>query len=119
MNSVLGPLYGAAMDCSALVHPVVHLFSTKIAEVELRELGRGVVKSTGGTSIECVAAHMHQHGVRRAVVVTDGFVGKPGTTALATLRQCRLGVALIGPRTLRSDLDAVTDLWLDLNGGDE
>jgi hypothetical protein len=119
MNSVLGPLYGAAVDCSALVHPVVHLFSTKIAEVELRELGRGVVKSTGGTSIECVAAHMHQHGVRRAVVVTDGFVGKPGTTALATLRQCRLGVALIGPRTLRSDLDAVTDLWLDLNGGDE
>jgi hypothetical protein len=85
MNSVLGPLYGAAVDCSALVHPVVHLFSTKIAEVELRELSRGVVKSTGGTSVECVAAHMHQHGVRRAVIVTDGFVGKPGTTAAISM----------------------------------
>lgn len=119
MSSVLSALYCAAIDCSAFVHPVVHLFSTQIANVSLRELCNGVVKSTGGTSIECVAAHMHQHGVRRAVIVTDGFVGTPGATALATLQQCRLGVALIGSSTKRSDLDAVTDLWLDLNGGDE
>ena len=58
MDAVKGPLYAAVLDCEALVERTVHLFSTRVADVSLAELRRGVCKTTGGTDIGCVAAHM-------------------------------------------------------------
>jgi hypothetical protein len=55
----------------------VHLFSTQVADISLGELRAGVCKSTGGTNIACVAAHMEANRVRRTLIVTDGWVGKP------------------------------------------
>lgn len=117
MSSVLGPLYRAVIDCDGLIHRTVHLFSTSVVDVGIERVRRGEVQSTGGTSIECVAEHIRASGVRRAVIVTDGFVGAPGATALATLKACRLGVALLGPATHRADLISVADHWLSLTGG--
>jgi hypothetical protein len=99
-----------------MVHRTVHVFSTKVVDVSFAELRAGVCPTTGGTCIECVANHMRQHRVRRAVIVTDGFVGTPGAASRDTLKNCRLGVALTGPRTHVGDLTAVTDHWIDLNG---
>ena len=65
MDAVKGPLYAAVLDCEALVERTVHLFSTRVADVSLAELRRGVCKTTGGTDIGCVAAHMAAHRVRR------------------------------------------------------
>jgi hypothetical protein len=106
MNSVLGALYGAVLDCQALVHPQVHLFSSKVVDVTLADLRAGRCSSTGGTDISCVAAHMQSQGVRRAVMITDGWVGKPHGEHRQTLSRCRLGVAFLGDNANPSDLEA-------------
>jgi hypothetical protein len=113
---IKGALYGAVNDCRQDVHPKVHLFSTEVYDITLDQLRRGVCKTTGGTSIECVAAHMRTHAVRRAVIITDGFVGRAGETAGQTLRAALLGAALTPGNSRRQDLEAFTDHWAQLQG---
>jgi hypothetical protein len=64
-----------------------------------------------------VAHHIREHRVRRAVIITDGYVGKPGAVSRATLESCRIGVALTGPSTTRADLEGLADHWITLDGG--
>jgi hypothetical protein len=111
-----GALYGAVLDCRDVVHPAVHLFSTVVHDVTFGGLRNGLCHTTGGTSIECVAAHMKDHGVRRAVLLTDGWVGRPGTGAARTLVAVRLGVALT-PAANRSDLKQFVRHWAELETG--
>ena len=109
MNGIKDALYGAVLDCEALVHPVIHLFSTKVADVSMAELRQGVCKSTGGTCISCVAGHMQKNSVRRAVIITDGWVGKPQGEHRTTLDTAKLGVAYLGGETNHADLAAVVN----------
>ena len=111
IGELKGALYGAVLDCRELVHPKVHLFSTRGHDLSLTQLRNGECHTTGGTSIECVAAHMARHRVRRAVLLTDGFVGKPGASASQTLGSAVLGVALTPGNRLRTDLQAYTRHW--------
>jgi hypothetical protein len=74
-----GALSGAVLDCREIVHSMVHLFSTAVHDITLEQLRRGEFRTTGGTEIECVAGHIVRHGVRRAVLVTDGLSAPPGT----------------------------------------
>ena len=117
MDAVKGPLYGAVLDCEALVHPTVHLFSTAVADVSLAELRRGVCKSTAGTDIACVAGHMAENRVRRALLVTDGWVGKPCGQHLATLTAAKLAVAFLGTFLNRTDLGDVANHTATLSIG--
>lgn len=117
MDAVKGPLYGAVLDCEALVHPVVHLFSTQVADVSLAELRRGVCKSTGGTDIACVAEHMVAHRVRRALIVTDGWVGKPCGQHRRTLAEAKLAVAFLGTNLNQTDLADVANHTATLSIG--
>ena len=111
-----GALYGAVLDCRDAVHPAVHLFSTAIHDVSFAGLRNGECRSTGGTSIECVASHIQKHGVRRAVLLTDGWVGRPGAGAARTLAAVRLGVALT-PNANRGDLERFVRHWAELEKG--
>jgi hypothetical protein len=104
------------LDCRDVMHPAVHLFSTVAHDVTFSGLRNGECRTTGGTSIECVAAHMKDHGVRRAVLLTDGWVGLPGTGAARTLAAVRLGVALT-PAANRSDLKQFVRHWAELETG--
>ena len=115
IGDLKGALYGAVLDCQQFVHPVIHLFSTKIADVSFEGLRRGECNTTFGTDIACVADHMAEHRVKRAVVLTDGFVGRPSVSHHQTLKKACLGVALIKGGSIRSDLNDVTDHWIDLN----
>jgi predicted metal-dependent peptidase len=55
------------------------LFSTTIEDIPLADLKKGKVSTTGGTNISPVTAHMIKHKVKKAVFLTDGFVGSvPG-----------------------------------------
>jgi hypothetical protein len=114
IGELKGALYGAVLDCLDMVHPAVHLFSTVVHDVSLPDLRRGRCHTTGGTSIECVAAHMALHRVRRAVLLTDGAVGRPGLTAGRTLSRAILGVALTPGFSLRTDLEPFTRFWTQL-----
>lgn len=116
MESVLSALYGAVLDCREMVHPAVHLFSTKISDISLNELKAGKCRSTGGTDIACVAEHMARFKIRRAVLVTDGWVGTPEGEHKQTLLKARLGVAYLGPCN-QTDLQAVADHKVILTEG--
>ena len=69
MTGVVEDLYGAVLDCAGMVHPRVHLFSTAISDATLGELRNGVVRTTGGTDIRCVAEHIDRQHVARAVIL--------------------------------------------------
>lgn len=84
-------------------------------EVSLPALRRGACRTTGGTDIHCVAAHMREHRVRRAVILTDGYVGRPAGLDRNTIRAARLGVALTPGGSTRDDLREVTDHWTQLS----
>jgi hypothetical protein len=114
IGDLKGALYGAVIDCREMVKPQIHLFSTMIADVSLRELRLGVCKSTGGTDIGCVAAHIGQHRVRRAVLLTDGYVGRARGSHEKALLSARLGVALTPGYSHRGDLKPFTRHWADL-----
>ncbi len=122
IGDLKGPLYGAVLDCGEFVYPRIHLFSTVVADVTMDELRRGVCQTTGGTDISCVAVHMQKNGIRRAAVITDGFVGKPAGQDFETLERARLGVALTSGCSTRVDLEEVAD-WItdipqkELDGG--
>ncbi len=113
IGDLKGPLYGAVLDCREFVHPRVHLFSTKVADITLEDLRSGVCETTGGTDIACVAEHMRANKVRRAAVITDGFVGRPAGQNLETLEKGRVGVALT-PGGTESDLAGVADWFVTL-----
>jgi len=107
MKGILSALYGAILDCRDQVEPVVHQFSTEVADVTLAELRAGRCVSTGGTDIACVAGHMARHRVRRAVLVTDGWVGRPTGEHHDILAKARVAVAFLGGSVNENDLGAV------------
>jgi hypothetical protein len=117
MEDVLDALYGAIFDSREHVHPVVHLFSTKVEDIKLQELRRGVCRSTGGTSIACVAEHMAAHRIRRALLVTDGWVGRPAGRHREVLAQARLAVAYLGTSVNTQDLAEVARCTATLTTG--
>jgi hypothetical protein len=117
MDSIKGALYGAVLDCQAFVCPTVHLFSTKVASITLTDLRQGVCKTTGGTDIACVAQHMADNRIRRALVVTDGWVGHPTGQHHKTLSVAKLAVAYIGHNPNQTDLKDVANHTTTLSIG--
>ena len=59
----------------------LHVFSTVVHPASVRDLAARKFSSTGGTDIDCVLKHVLELPPRKrpraAVVVTDGFTGKP------------------------------------------
>ena len=104
VESVLEPLYAAVHGVAQIIWRYVHLFSTDVVDVPLRDLANRACQTTGGTSIAAVARHIRQNGVRRAVIVTDGEVGCLGAGDEETLRETILGVALTNGRQIDGDL---------------
>jgi hypothetical protein len=108
MNGVIDAVYGAVNDCRDWVYPKIHLFSNSISDATPEEIHKGVVRTTGGTDIGCVAGHIAANKVRRACIITDGWVGKPRGGDLKALTRAKLGVALVGNYSNPNDLSGVT-----------
>ena len=109
-------LYGAVAACREVVNPAVHLFSTVVHDVPMRRFLAGECSTTGGTSIECVAEHIRANKVRRAVLLTDGWVGRATGRHSRTLHECHLGVALTPGGGSRADLKEFVKHWIELKG---
>lgn len=76
----------------------IYQFSTKVEALSLSMLKRGLIKTTGGTQIHCVFSHLldTKSPVRRAMILTDGYTGRPLRRHVTSLseRQIRLHVVL-------------------------
>ncbi len=76
-------------EAAALLRWPLHGFSTEVHPVTRSELANGRFRSTGGTHIACVAKHMVDARVKRAVVITDGDVQQIPTALFDRLRRTR------------------------------
>jgi hypothetical protein len=115
MDGIKDAIYGALIDCRDWVDPNVHLFSNSISDVSHDEVRRGVVKTTGGTDVACIARHMKTNKVRRACIITDGWVGEPRGGHHTTLSKAKLAVAYAGDPVNTQDLSNVIDHVATLN----
>ena len=109
MDGIKDAIYGAVNDCREWVHPPVHLFSTSISEGTRDESRKGIVKTTGGTDVCCIAEDMKNNKVRRACIITDGWVGEPRGGHFTTLAKSRLGVAYAGDSVNTDNLSDVAN----------
>jgi Putative metallopeptidase domain len=109
MDAYVPFLYGALVALRGHVERDVFLFSTVVSPVSLQDLQRGRVDTTGGTDIRCVIDHAFQHCVRKMLIVTDGYVGRPTAAHVKGIHQSGLEVRVaLTPEGWRKDLDAVS-----------
>jgi hypothetical protein len=104
LDALLPRLYGALTALRAHVATDVHLFSTVVETVSLERLCAGKVKGTGGTDLACVLAHVAEHRPKKALVITDGYVGTPsGALVSRAGAACRDIRVLLTPGGWRGD----------------
>ena len=115
MDGIKDMIYGALIDCKEWLCPSVHLFSNSIADVNHEEIRKGIVKTTGGTDVVCIAEHMKTNDVRRACIITDGWVGEPRGGHHETMSKAKLGVAYAGDPPNTTDLSDVSNHVAILN----
>ena len=89
MTAWLPVLLEALTESAALVQWPLFGFSTQVHPVTRAELAAGRFRSTGGTHIGCVARHLVESRVPRAVVITDGDVQAIPTALAERLRRAR------------------------------
>lgn len=75
MSGVLPDLLAVLAAFHGYIQRPFYAFSTEVVPAKIVR-GELVAKSTGGTSIECVLAHVEKTRPRVALVVTDGYVEK-------------------------------------------
>lgn len=119
LESLLGRLHDEVRGVAGLVWQDVHLFATDVTDAPVDDPARGTCQTTGGTSLVPVAQHIREHGVQRAVIVTDGEVGALGTADRETLRRTVLGVALTNREELHGDLARIARHVVVLPGCEE
>ena len=83
------------------LHPLVNFlefpiraFSNQVLPATRRELLEGRFRTTSGTDIRCVTRDMVNRRIRRAVIITDGYVGRVPAKHVDRLRASRLAVVL-------------------------
>lgn len=94
MSRLLPKIYAALLPLKNFLEPQIVLFSTEVARIPFGELRKGNVLSTYGTNIFCVTKDMIDRRVRRALIITDGYVGDIPTSHLKKLKHGRFATAL-------------------------
>ena len=90
MGGLIGPLYAALLPLLDWIEPRIHLFSSHIADINHAQLRQGVRISDGGTDIHTVTQHILENGVKRALILTDGWVGNIPEEHLVRLKRGRV-----------------------------
>jgi hypothetical protein len=106
-------LYGALSSLRAHIEPRLCLFSTAIQTIPIDDLVRGQVVTTGGTDITCVVRDLLDHHVKKALVITDGYVGQICASDRKSLAFTALRV-LLTPDGWRRDLEGVATTFTEL-----
>jgi hypothetical protein len=92
MSGVVKALYEALVTLLDHVAPTIHLFSTAVSDISHGQLKKGVLDTTGGTSIDVVTSHILKTKVKKALIVTDGWVGSIPSSHVEKLNKTRVKV---------------------------
>jgi hypothetical protein len=91
MGPWAGLLHASLRPLHRLLAPRLFAFSTIIEELSRADFLRGRIRTTGGTDITPVLQHLTVEAragrVRRALLLTDGYVGEPTPTVLRAFLQ--------------------------------
>jgi hypothetical protein len=74
MCSILPKVAGIVYSLRKNIRKVFQ-FSNKIAETSIEELGRGVIRSTGGTDFDCIVEHAIDKDYQKIIIFGDGWAG--------------------------------------------
>jgi hypothetical protein len=79
MSHHLPPLLGLILPYVANGQALIYQFSTIVESLTLEKLKQGKLRTTQGTDINCLLAHVlaAKPPVRRVLILTDGYTGKP------------------------------------------
>lgn len=115
MEAYLPALYAALSTLRQLVQPQVVLFSTRTVTVALADFVSGAKAGTGGTSIDCVVEDLLVSRTRKALVLTDGYVGGVGAADRKRLAASGVDVRVVlTPGGWRKDLQPVASRFDEL-----
>jgi hypothetical protein len=99
MNNWLPALIGLLIPYVANGRAAIFQFSTAVDKLSLDDLKRGKLRTTQGTDINAVLAHVLAASppVRTVLLLTDGYTGKPLAEHLQALRERRISVIAVMP----------------------
>ena len=66
-------IYSLALHLKDKLGTPYYLFSNVVEELDMADLARGRVRTTGGTDFDCVFEHASRCGFRKVILLTDGF----------------------------------------------
>lgn len=105
MGDMVHRLHAALVPLRRLLAADVYVFSTTVERYTREAFLRGRVQTTGGTDITPVLEHLTAlvatGAVRRALVLTDGYVGTPNAAVRRafTVSRAALHVGIVGQGT--------------------
>lgn len=99
MNNWLPALIGLLIPYVVRGRAAVYQFSTGVEKLSLDELRRGKLRTTQGTDINAVLHHLlsTQPPVRNALILTDGFTGKPSGEHVRLMRERHIRLYAVMP----------------------
>jgi hypothetical protein len=112
MSQLLPHLLGLLVPYAVKQQADVFQFSNKVEPMPAAALKRGQIRSTMGTDINCVLKHLLEQTrppVRKALVVTDGYVGRPHAEYVRQLQErgIRVYVVLPAESAYRADMQEI------------
>lgn len=107
MSNVLPHLVGLITPYVQSGQAEVFQFSTLVEQLPLRDLSKGLVRTTGGTRIQCVMEHIVEHTdtVKRALILTDGYTGRPRTQHVQHIKNEGKLIHVVLPHESPNDRD--------------
>lgn len=108
MSRILPVLYSALLPLRQYIAPQIMLFSTELERIPFAQLKQGIVCSTYGTNISCVTRDIIERKIRKALILTDGWVGAIPYMHQKYLRKMDLAAVITDPGD---------DEWIRVVGG--
>jgi len=67
-----GILYGLILSIKDIISTPIYAFSDDVFELDINDLKNGKVRTSYGTSFDCIVEHATRNGFKRLLIVTDG-----------------------------------------------
>lgn len=93
MNSYYSFIYGALQKLEGMLSPKCYMFSTIVNDLSKEDLRAGRIRTSYGTSFNCIAEHLLKNPAQKALIFTDGYA-RVSASNLRKLKESK--IKLIG-----------------------